>query len=90
MKDMGYDPDEEDADNREQFYRVAREQYVSETRQSVKNNLAEANLPDQRVYIVSNKTLFGAVKDKGPKRMIDEVELLTDLYCEAYRSNKFA
>ncbi|KAI6097563.1 hypothetical protein F5141DRAFT_1067217 [Pisolithus sp. B1] len=49
MKDMGYDPDEEDADNREQFYRVAREQYVSETRQSVKDNLAEANLPDQRV-----------------------------------------
>ncbi|KAI6119548.1 P-loop containing nucleoside triphosphate hydrolase protein [Pisolithus croceorrhizus] len=90
MKDMGYDPDEEDADSREQFYRVARERYVSETRQSVKNNLAEANLPDQRVYIVSNKTLFGAVKDKGPRRMIDEVELLTDLYSEAYRSHKFA
>ncbi|KAI6034832.1 P-loop containing nucleoside triphosphate hydrolase protein [Pisolithus orientalis] len=89
MKDMGYDPDEEDTDSRAQFYKVAREKYISETRQSVKNNLAEANLPDQRVYIVSNKTLSGVVKDKGPKRIIDEVELLTDLYNEAYRSGKF-
>ncbi|KAI6040372.1 P-loop containing nucleoside triphosphate hydrolase protein [Pisolithus marmoratus] len=90
MKDMGYDPDEEDTHRRGQFYKAAREQYISETRQSVKNNLAEANLPDQRVYIVSNKTLLGAVNDKGPKRMIDEVELLTDLYSEAYRSGKFS
>ncbi|KAI6152516.1 hypothetical protein BKA82DRAFT_4351773 [Pisolithus tinctorius] len=79
----------EDTDSRAQFYKVAREKYISETRQSVKNNLTEANLPDQRVYIVSNKTLSGVVKDRGPKRIIDEVELLTDLYNEAYRSGKF-
>ncbi|KAI6030363.1 hypothetical protein EDC04DRAFT_2605316 [Pisolithus marmoratus] len=89
MKDIGYDPDE-DTHRRGQFYKAAREQYTSETRQSVKNNLAEANLPDQRVYMVSNKALLGVVNDKGPKRMIDEVELLTDLYSEAYRSGKLA
>ncbi|KAI6115192.1 P-loop containing nucleoside triphosphate hydrolase protein [Pisolithus croceorrhizus] len=88
MMDMSYDPDK-DTDSREQFYNVARERFISETRQTVKTNLAEANLPDQRVYIVSKKTLFGAVKNKRSKGMIDEVELLTDLYSEAYRSGRF-
>ncbi|KAI6034833.1 P-loop containing nucleoside triphosphate hydrolase protein [Pisolithus orientalis] len=89
MKDMGYDADE-DTDCREQFYHIAREHYISETRQSVKNNLAEANLRDQRVYIISNKTLAGVAKDNWPKKIIDEVELLTDLYSTAYLSSKFA
>jgi len=86
MKDMGYDPDEDD--NREQLYKAARDQFVAETRRSVQQNLADAGLPDQRVYIVSNKTLLGIVKEKTPKKVIDEVELLSDLYNEAYRSNQ--
>ncbi|KAI6040377.1 interferon-inducible GTPase-domain-containing protein [Pisolithus marmoratus] len=84
MMDMGYDPDEENTDRRAQFYKVARQRYISGTRRSVKRNLAEANLSDQRVYIVSKKTLLGTVKDQGPKGIIDEVELLTDLYNVAY------
>ncbi|KIJ58128.1 hypothetical protein HYDPIDRAFT_64303, partial [Hydnomerulius pinastri MD-312] len=83
MKDKGYDSDEDDDGKREQLYKAARDQFIAETRQSVKQNLAEAELPDQRVYIVSNKTLLGIVLDKAPKKAIDEVELLSDLYNEA-------
>ncbi|KAI6034861.1 P-loop containing nucleoside triphosphate hydrolase protein [Pisolithus orientalis] len=71
MKDVGYDTDE-DTDYREQFYHIAREHYISETRLNVKSNLAEANLRDQRVYIISNKTLAGVAKDNWPKKIIDE------------------
>ncbi|KAI6135621.1 P-loop containing nucleoside triphosphate hydrolase protein, partial [Pisolithus croceorrhizus] len=80
MMDAGYDPDVEDADSREQYYRIAREQYISGTREAVEKNLTQANLPNQRVYIVSKKTLFSAAKNRQPRGMIDEVELLTDLY----------
>ncbi|KAI6040380.1 interferon-inducible GTPase-domain-containing protein [Pisolithus marmoratus] len=85
MMDMGYDPDEEDTDRQAQFRKVARNQYISGTRQNVENNLAEANLPDQRVYIVSKRTLLAAVKDQGPRgTVIDEIELLTNLYNVAF------
>ncbi|KAI6013680.1 hypothetical protein BKA83DRAFT_4359268 [Pisolithus microcarpus] len=90
MMDMGFDSDVEDTDSREQFFNIARERYISGTRQSVKDNLATANLPDQRVYIVSKKTLFSAAQNRQPMGMIDEVELLTDLYSVAYRSGRFA
>ncbi|KIK21856.1 hypothetical protein PISMIDRAFT_103351 [Pisolithus microcarpus 441] len=90
MMDMGFDSDMEDTDSREQFFNIARERYISGTRQSVKDNLATANLPDQRVYIVSKKTLFSAAQNRQPMGMIDEVELLTDLYSVAYRSGRFA
>ncbi|KAH7887341.1 hypothetical protein F5I97DRAFT_1859676 [Phlebopus sp. FC_14] len=89
MKEMGYESDEEGDGNREQLYKSARAQLIAETRQSVKQNLADAQLPDQRIYIVSNKALLGIVKDKAPKKAIDEIELLRDLYGEAHRSGKF-
>ncbi|KIJ13290.1 hypothetical protein PAXINDRAFT_81359 [Paxillus involutus ATCC 200175] len=89
MKDMGYDSDDDDAEGkRNELYRAACQQFIAETRQSVKQNLADANLPDQRVYIVSNKALLGIVKDKSPRKVIDELELLTDLYGEAHRGGK--
>ncbi|KAI6119543.1 interferon-inducible GTPase-domain-containing protein [Pisolithus croceorrhizus] len=90
MMDAGYDPDVEDADSREQYYRIAREQYISGTREAVEKNLTQANLPKQRVYIVSKKALFLAAKNRQPRGMIDEVELLTDLYSVAYQSGRFA
>ncbi|KAI6034692.1 P-loop containing nucleoside triphosphate hydrolase protein [Pisolithus microcarpus] len=86
MMDMGFDSDLEDTDSREQFFNIARERYISGTRQSVKDNLATANLPDQRVYIVSKKTLFSAAQNRQPMGLIDEVELLTDLYTDAARA----
>ena len=64
---------------------AARWQFVEETRNTVKANLVNANLPDQRVYIVSNATLLDLVNKKVPRKTInDEVELLDDLYSQAH------
>ncbi|KAI6021136.1 hypothetical protein EDC04DRAFT_2901391 [Pisolithus marmoratus] len=110
MRDTGYDGDEdedEDPGRRNKLHKAARKQYIEETRQSVKVNLEKANLPDQRVYLVSNDTLLSCVRTHSmgpdchrdrsglsrniwyqlatslmqvpPKKVIDEIELLTDI-----------
>ena len=78
MKDMGYD----EGGNEEE--KAARKEFIENTRKSVKTNLEEANLPDQRVYIVSNTTMLSIVTNKMPKKTIDEVDLFNDLLNEAY------
>ncbi|KAG1735748.1 interferon-inducible GTPase-domain-containing protein [Suillus paluster] len=84
MKDMGYDSDDdEDEDQKKKLYQTARQQFIQQTRQSVKDNLENANMPNQRVYIVSNETMLSVVKEKRPKKVIDEIELLNDLIGEA-------
>ncbi|KAI5984952.1 interferon-inducible GTPase-domain-containing protein [Pisolithus albus] len=87
MRDMGYDSDEDDEDDpgrRARLLTAARKKYIEETRKSVKTNLENAGLPDQRVYIVSNDNVFGMVKGNAPKRAIDELTLFTDLFTEAH------
>jgi putative ribosome biogenesis GTPase RsgA len=80
MKDMGYDSDEDESkDQKKKLYQAARERFIQQTRQSVKNNLENANIPDQRVYIVSNEKMLGVVKENQLKKVIDEIELLNDL-----------
>ncbi|KAG1821355.1 interferon-inducible GTPase-domain-containing protein [Suillus variegatus] len=81
MKDNGYDSNE--SEGKKKFYQAARQQFILQTRQSVKDNMKNANMPDQRVYIVSNTTIFGVVKGKRPKKIIDEIDLLSDLIREA-------
>ncbi|KAG2368927.1 interferon-inducible GTPase-domain-containing protein [Suillus spraguei] len=84
MTDMGYDSnDDEDEGQKKRLYQAARQQFIQQTRQSVNNNLENANIPDQRVYILSNKTMIGVVKRKQAKNVIDEIELLNDLIQEA-------
>ncbi|KAG2069329.1 hypothetical protein BDR04DRAFT_1156891 [Suillus decipiens] len=84
MKDMGYDSDDDESeDQKKKLYQDARQQFIRQTRQSVKDNLENANMPDQRVYIVSNEPMLGVVKEKRPKKIIDEIELLNDLVGEA-------
>ncbi|OAX42028.1 P-loop containing nucleoside triphosphate hydrolase protein [Rhizopogon vinicolor AM-OR11-026] len=84
MRDMGYDSDDEDdEDNKKKLYRNARQQFIEQTRRSVKDNLENANIPEQRVYIISNEAMLGVVKEKRPKKVIDEIELLNDLLGEA-------
>ncbi|KAG1877518.1 interferon-inducible GTPase-domain-containing protein [Suillus subluteus] len=84
MKDMGYDSDDDESeDQKKKLYQAARQQFIQQTRQSVKDNLDNANMPDQRVYIVSNEPMLGVVKEKRPKKVIDEIELLNDLIGEA-------
>ncbi|KAI9569295.1 interferon-inducible GTPase-domain-containing protein [Boletus coccyginus] len=86
-QETGYDSDDE-VETKDRMYKAAREQFITETRRSVKENLLEAQLPDQRVYIVSHKVLLGIVRDKSPKRTIDELNLLRDLHNEAYKSRR--
>ncbi|KAN0097012.1 Interferon-inducible GTPase (IIGP) domain containing protein [Tylopilus felleus] len=87
MQEMGYDSDNE-AETKEGMYKAAREQFIAETHRTVKRNLVDAQLPEQRVYIVSHKTLLGIVRDKSPKKTIDELDLLRDLHNEAYKSRR--
>ncbi|KAG2105087.1 interferon-inducible GTPase-domain-containing protein [Suillus discolor] len=90
MEDMGYDSDD-DSSKVKKLHQAARQQFIQQTRQSVKDNLRDANIPDQRVYIVSyktmldvalNTTIFDVLARKQPKT-IDEIELLNDLIREA-------
>lgn len=85
IKESGYDSDEdEDRSRRNALYSSAREQYIAETRATVKYNLQEAKLPDQRVYIVANSTMVSTVRDqKLSEKTIDELELMRDLFREA-------
>lgn len=85
IKESGYDSDEdEDHSRHNALYSSAREQYITETRATVRCNLQEANLPDQRVYIVSNSTMVSTVRDqKLSEKTIDELELMRDLFREA-------
>ena len=87
MMDMGYDSegdDEEDVERRDKLYKAARKQFIEHTRKSVQTNLEDANLPNQRVYIVSNSALLNMVLNKTPKKTIDEADLLTDLRDQLY------
>ncbi|KAJ8588178.1 P-loop containing nucleoside triphosphate hydrolase protein [Rhizopogon salebrosus TDB-379] len=85
MKEMGYDSDDDSIDRtqRAAMYTTAREQFINETRRNVKANLADANLPDQKVYVVSGGCLRAVAKSQQPARVIDENHLLNDLYTEA-------
>ncbi|KAI6097551.1 interferon-inducible GTPase-domain-containing protein [Pisolithus sp. B1] len=87
MRDMGYDSEQDDEDDpgrRARLLTAARKQYIGETRKSVKTNLENAGLPDQRVYIVSNDNVLGMARGNTPRRAIDELALLTDLFTEAH------
>ncbi|KAI5984455.1 interferon-inducible GTPase-domain-containing protein [Pisolithus albus] len=71
---------------RESLYRTARERFIADMRANVKGNLKQAELPDQRVYMVSNRTLLSIVRDRSlgfSHKIIDELELIKDILDEA-------
>ncbi|KAF8836168.1 P-loop containing nucleoside triphosphate hydrolase protein [Paxillus ammoniavirescens] len=87
MLERGYNSDDDDSDRTwcKTLYTEAREQYIAETRANIKQNLEDANLPDQRVYMVSNGVLLSIVKNQNlPLKIIDELELMRDVCSEAY------
>ena len=90
MTDMGDDSDGdvEGVKHGEKPYGEARKEFIEETRKSVEENLKEANIPDQRVYIVSSDQLWRIARSKMPKKAIDEVNLISDLASEAYMRRK--
>lgn len=78
----GYDSDRDCATARESLFPSVRGRFTADTRANVKKNFEEGGLPDQRVYIVSNKTLLSIVKDHSlrlPHKTIDELELIKDV-----------
>ena len=80
MYDDGYSSDHDDPIRRESMYAAARQRLVADTRETVRRNLKEANLPDQRVYVVSRRTLTTIVKDHSLSyKIIDELELIKDI-----------
>ncbi|KAF8184018.1 P-loop containing nucleoside triphosphate hydrolase protein [Mycena galopus ATCC 62051] len=89
MRDMGYESDDEEQDTRSQatLEYAAREHFVSATRQNVRENLRSADLPEQRVYIISDLTILSATKgnvtSKMAQKIIDEFEFLRDLLGDA-------
>ncbi|KAG8218145.1 P-loop containing nucleoside triphosphate hydrolase protein [Butyriboletus roseoflavus] len=88
MIDMGYDSeggDEKEVERRDELRKAARKIFIEETRKTVQTNLKDANLPDQRVYIVSNNSLLDILLRKMSKKTIDEVDLLNDLVNQVYR-----
>ncbi|KAJ7511790.1 P-loop containing nucleoside triphosphate hydrolase protein [Mycena galericulata] len=90
LREMEYESDDEEQDGRSraELESAAREHFVSATRQNVQENLRGADLPEQRVYIVSNLTMLSATKGnvttKTAKKIIDEFEFLQDLLGDAY------
>ncbi|EIW74607.1 hypothetical protein CONPUDRAFT_85770 [Coniophora puteana RWD-64-598 SS2] len=90
MIDMGYDSqdDEEDERSRAKLEATAREHFVSATRQNVRDNLRKADLPDQRVYILSNSTMLSVIKNtassKMSKKLLDEKVFLKDFMANAH------
>ncbi|KAG6329072.1 hypothetical protein ID866_10016 [Astraeus odoratus] len=83
MYDDGYNSDHDDGSQREALYSRARKRFIEDTQATVRKNLEGADLPDQRVYIISNRTLRSIVKDRrlSPK-IIDELELIKDILGE--------
>ncbi|KAG1845043.1 hypothetical protein C8R48DRAFT_678263 [Suillus tomentosus] len=79
MKDEGYNSDDDGGDKKKNLYQAASQKFIQQTQQNVKDNLENAKIPDQRVYIVSNETMLGVVKKERPRKVIDEIELLRDL-----------
>ncbi|KAI6027918.1 interferon-inducible GTPase-domain-containing protein [Pisolithus microcarpus] len=86
MYEYGYDSAHDEVPRRESLYRTARKRFIADTRANVKRNLKQAELPDQRVYMVSNRTLLSIVRDRSlgfSYKIIDELELIKDILDEA-------
>ncbi|KAG6337377.1 hypothetical protein ID866_1700 [Astraeus odoratus] len=84
MYDDGYNSDHDDGSRREALYYRARTRFIADTQATVRQNLKGADLPNQRVYIISNRTLMSTVKDRIlSSKIIDELELIKDILEEA-------
>ena len=83
--DDGFDQiGEFDETNDQSIRESARERFIADTRATVEHNLRVADLPDQRVYIISSRTLLTTVKKrKLSEEIVDELELMKDILEEA-------
>jgi len=79
MKNLGYNKRRKN--EKEEFYRKARDEVINATRQNVESNIEKAELPTQRVYIISSETMYDMVTGEGDveSQIIDEARLIRDL-----------
>ncbi|KAF5386301.1 hypothetical protein D9757_008569 [Collybiopsis confluens] len=64
--------------------------YCTETRQSVEKNQRKAELPSQRVYTVTNRTLYRVVSEaklrQSDQAVIDEADLVHDILTQVHKT----
>jgi hypothetical protein len=79
MKNLGYNKRRKN--EKEGFYRRARDEVINATRQNVESNIQKAELPTQRVYIISSETMYDMVTGEGDveSQIIDEARLMRDI-----------
>jgi hypothetical protein len=79
MKNLGYNKRRKN--EKEEFYRKARDEVIDATRQNVESNIEKAELPTQRVYIISSETMYDMVTGEGDveSQIIDEARLMRDI-----------
>ncbi|EPS93842.1 hypothetical protein FOMPIDRAFT_59934 [Fomitopsis schrenkii] len=90
--DMGGDQDDDDDDEGDRRARMekAREQYIRATRDNVAQNLEQAGLLAQKVYLIDKDILVKAVKGRSSADAIDEEVLLKDMFALAERPEQFS
>ena len=77
------DEDEDDEEAQKTRWLKASAEYIGETQRTVKENLAAADIAEQRVYIVDKKTMLQlALGNQRPKQILHEGELLVDVLRE--------
>jgi len=98
MMDMEDDSSDEDQIEAPARLKRAREHYITMTRQTVQQNLDDAGLPRQKVYVISKESLAKIAKVLRSKETklemprdsytIDELELMNDLLSEAHNRRR--
>ena len=88
MRDIGYDENDDDADDVfDDYQRRARQSLIDTTRKNLDDNLKEAELNKHDVFIVSSNFIFSLLTAKALKKVtpaIDEVRLLEAILKMAY------
>ena len=82
MQDIGYDENDDDADDFDDYQRRARQLLIDTTKKNVEDNLEMAGLNKHDVFIVSGSVIFSLVTAKGLKKSapaIDEARLMESI-----------
>ena len=88
MQDLGYDENDEDADDAfGDYQKRARQLLIDTTKKNLEDNLEKAKLNKYDVFIVSGRVIFSLVTEKALKKTtpeIDEVRLMEAVLKMAY------
>ncbi|EPS93832.1 hypothetical protein FOMPIDRAFT_1026398, partial [Fomitopsis schrenkii] len=78
--DMGGDQSDDDDEDKRVRLAKACERYIRDTRDDVAQNLEQAGLLAQKVYLIDKNILAKAVKGKYSADAMDEDNLLKDMF----------